>query len=165
MPVIRAYVGLGSNLDDPQRQVTHAFSELAKLPHTHLIKHSRLYLSAPLGRPDQPDYVNAVALLNTGLSAKELLEHLLEIEHRHGRIRTGEQWGPRTLDLDLLLFGEQHHTGPSLTVPHPRLHERAFVLYPLAELDPDLKIPGKGAVQELLKHCSKQKLTPLPISL
>ena len=169
MPVVRAYVGLGSNLDDPERQITRALTELAKLPHTRCIKHSRLYLSAPLGPPvslpAQPDYVNAVAQLDTGLSALELLRHLLEIEHRHGRVRTSEQWGPRTLDLDLLLYGEQHHAGPSLTVPHPRLHERAFVLYPLAELDPDLKIPGKGAIQELLKHCLKQKLTPLPISL
>ncbi len=165
MPAVRAYVGLGSNLDDPERQIIRALSELAKLPRTRFIKHSRLYQSAPLGPPAQPDYVNAVALLETGLSAKELLERLLEIEYRHGRIRSDEQWGPRTLDLDLLLYGEQHYADRHLTLPHPRLHERAFVLYPLAELDPELHIPGKGPLRELLKHCSKQKLTPLPIAL
>ena len=165
MPAVRAYVGLGSNLDDPERQITRALTELTKLPHTRFIKHSSLYLSAPLGPAGQPDYVNAVALLETALSAKELLKQLLEIEHRHGRIRTREQWGPRTLDLDLLLYGDLHYADPSLTVPHPRLHERAFVLYPLAELDPGLQIPGKGTLQELIKHCPKQKLTPLPISL
>ena len=165
MAAVRAYVGLGSNLDDPERQVHRALTELATLPHTRFIKHSRLYKSAPLGPPDQPEYINAVALLETGLPAKQLLEQLLEIEQRHGRIRTSEQWGPRSLDLDLLLYGEAHYTEPSLTVPHPRLHQRAFVLYPLAELDPELHIPGKGPLRDLLKHCPKQQLTPLPLAL
>ena len=165
MTVVRAYVGLGSNLDDPERQLHRAFTELATLPHTRFIKHSRLYKSAPVGPQDQPEYINAVALLETGLPAKQLLEQLLEIEQRHGRIRTGEQWGPRTLDLDLLLYGESRYTESSLTVPHPRLHQRAFVLYPLAELDPELHIPGQGPLRDLLKHCPKQKLTPLPLAL
>lgn len=165
MTVVRAYVGLGSNLGNPERQVQRAFTELATLPHTRFIKHSRLYKSAPVGPQDQPEYINAVALLETGLPAKQLLEQLLEIEQRHGRIRTSEHWGPRTLDLDLLLYGESRYTESSLTVPHPRLHQRAFVLYPLAELDPELHIPGQGPLRDLLKHCPKQKLTPLPLAL
>ena len=165
MTAVRAYVGLGSNLDDPEQQVHRACTELATLPHTRLIKHSRLYKSAPVGPPDQPEYINAVALLETRLPAKQLLEQLLEIEQRHGRIRTSEHWGPRTLDLDLLLYGELCYTESSLTVPHPRLHQRAFVLYPLAELDPELHIPGQGPLRDLLKHCPEQTLTPLPLAL
>jgi 2-amino-4-hydroxy-6-hydroxymethyldihydropteridine diphosphokinase len=143
-----AHVGLGSNLDDPERHVRQALQELGQLPHTQLIACSSLYRTAPVGKLDQPDFVNAVALLTSALSPRELLAELLALEARHGRVR-GERNGPRTLDLDLLLLGDQvvHETG--LEVPHARMHERAFVLLPLAEISPGVVIPGHGRVEDL----------------
>jgi 2-amino-4-hydroxy-6-hydroxymethyldihydropteridine diphosphokinase len=153
-----AYVGLGSNLEDPVRQVQRGFEELAQLPGTHLLKHSSFYRTAPVGKADQPDFVNAVALLETTLAPDDLLGHLLAIEARHGRVRA-ERNGPRTLDLDLLLFGERIVRAPGLEVPHPRMHERAFVLLPVAEVSPEAVIPGRGRVADLLASVADQRVT------
>lgn len=154
----RAYVALGSNLADPMRQVQSALSTLGTLPETTLSARSSLYQSPPLGPAGQPDYINAVCALDTRLTLESLFDHLLAIEEQHGRIRGAERWGPRTLDLDLLLYGHVQSHEVRITLPHPRLHERNFVLYPLYELAPELVIPGHGALAELLKHCSPQGL-------
>jgi 2-amino-4-hydroxy-6-hydroxymethyldihydropteridine diphosphokinase len=134
-----AYVGIGSNLDDPQAHVTRALDELAALPRTRLKARSSLYRSAPVGHAGQPDFINAVASLDTNLSAHELLENLQQIEKHHGRERSFAN-APRTLDLDLLLFGSQKIDEAQLQVPHPRMHERAFVLQPLLEIAPHLPL-------------------------
>ncbi|MEJ2344376.1 MAG: 2-amino-4-hydroxy-6-hydroxymethyldihydropteridine diphosphokinase [Gammaproteobacteria bacterium] len=155
---VRAYVGLGSNQADPVRQVRAALTDLAGLPRTALVVRSSLYRSAPMGPPDQPDYVNAVAGLDSGLSALELLHALQAIETAHGRVRSGERWGPRTLDLDLLLYDEARFDSPELTVPHPGLHRRAFVLYPLGEIAAELSIPGQGKLATLLARVSPEGL-------
>ena len=133
-----AYVGIGSNLDDPRAHVLQAFTELDELPHTRVVKRSSLYRSAPVGYAAQADFVNAVAQLETGLPADRLLGELQEIEARHGRNRSFPN-APRTLDLDLLLYGEAALSLPQLEIPHPRLHERAFVLRPLIEISPELE--------------------------
>jgi 2-amino-4-hydroxy-6-hydroxymethyldihydropteridine diphosphokinase len=133
-----AYVGIGSNLDHPRAHVLSAFDELDKLPHTRVVKKSSLYRSAPLGYAAQPDFVNAVAQLETGLPAERLLAELQELEARHGRQRSFAN-APRTLDLDLLLFGDLELRTQALTVPHPRMRERAFVLEPLLEIAPHLQ--------------------------
>lgn len=156
----RAYVALGSNLDEPLRHIKTALAELQDLA-VHPLKHSALYRSAPHGPVPQPDYINAVAALDTSLDPKQLLKQLLAIETKHGRIRKGERWGPRTLDLDLLLFGETQCTDDVLSLPHPRLHERAFVLYPLYEIAPQLHIPGRGTLRELVRRCPAHELTRL----
>lgn len=144
----RAFIGLGSNLDDPVRQVRSALAELADLPRTRLLRHSSLYRSPPMGPSGQPDYVNAVALLETALEPIELLDALQAIEAAHGR-RRELRWGPRTLDLDLLIYGELCLDHPRLLLPHPGIGERAFVLVPLAEVAPELEIPGRGPVAAL----------------
>jgi 2-amino-4-hydroxy-6-hydroxymethyldihydropteridine diphosphokinase len=144
------YIGLGSNLADPHAQVEAGIHALAKLPKTRLVTRSRLYRSAPWRRADQPDFVNAAAVVETDLSPRELLDHLLEIERAAGRERDGTRWGPRVLDLDILLFGDRHIDEPGLHVPHPHLHERAFVLVPLAEIAPGMVIPGYGRIAGLL---------------
>jgi 2-amino-4-hydroxy-6-hydroxymethyldihydropteridine diphosphokinase len=132
-----AYVGIGSNLDGPRSHVLAAFEELGQLPHTRVVKRSSLYRSAPVGYAAQPDFVNAVARLETGLAAERLLAELRAIEARHGR-RRGFRDAPRTLDLDILLYGELALRTPQLEIPHPRMHERAFVLEPLLEIAPEL---------------------------
>jgi 2-amino-4-hydroxy-6-hydroxymethyldihydropteridine diphosphokinase len=132
-----AYVGIGSNLQDPRAQVLAAFHELDRLPQTRVVKKSSLYRSAPVGHAAQPDFVNAVAQLETGLPAERLLAELQGVEARHGRERSFAN-APRTLDLDLLLFGDARLDTPELQVPHPRMHERAFVLRPLLEIAPHL---------------------------
>ncbi|TDO15399.1 MULTISPECIES: 2-amino-4-hydroxy-6-hydroxymethyldihydropteridine diphosphokinase [Halomonas] len=142
----RAWIGLGSNLDAPQEHVERALEELDHLPLTRRIAASRCYASAPLGPADQPDYINAVAQLATRLSPLALLDQLQALEQRHGRVR-GRHWGPRTLDLDLLLFDERRIRLARLTLPHPEMLQRAFVLVPLAELAPDLLIEGRLAAQ------------------
>lgn len=159
--MIIACVGLGSNLDEPITHINCALKELATMPATHLLAHSGLYHSAPLGPAGQPNYINAVAALNTGLTAHRLLEQLLAIEDRHGRIRGAARWGPRTLDLDLLLYGAEQYADDRLTVPHPHLHQRGFVLYPLHDIAPDMAVPGRGSVRELLKHCPPGDLMPV----
>lgn len=155
-----AYIGLGSNLDGPQAQVVKAFDELAALPHTRLVARSPLYRSAPVEAPGQPDFVNAVAAVQTELSAAQLLEGLQGIEARHARQRSTRN-APRTLDLDLLLYDEMSLSSPVLTLPHPRMHLRAFVLQPLLDLDPRAEIPGRGAARELLRACATQALERL----
>lgn len=157
----RVYVALGSNLNDPAAQVTGALRELGALPRTRCAKRSGLYRSVPMGPAGQPDYINAVAELRTDLAPEELLDHLQAIEHRHGRVRGAERWGPRTLDLDLLLYGERVLQTERLTIPHPGLHERAFVLYPLYEIAPGLRIPQRGALKELVKRCPMQDVERL----
>lgn len=148
--MVSAYVGLGSNLAAPGDQVERALRELDALPQTRLVARSRLYRTAPWGGVEQPDFINAVAELGTALDAHDLMRALLDIEYRAGRRRNGERNGPRVLDLDLLLYGDVQIADADLQVPHPRLHERAFVLVPLAEIAPDLTVPGQGAVRSLL---------------
>src|SRR5690606_11032591 len=133
----RAYIGLGSNLDDPLAQVQRALERLAQLPDTQLIGQSRLYRSAPVGPEGQPDYINAVACLNTTLAPETLLDQLQHLEHQQGRVRS-LRWGPRTLDLDILLYDALVLQTPRLTLPHPEMINRNFVLHPLSELAPDL---------------------------
>lgn len=144
------YIGLGSNLADPNAQVEAALAVLAKLPATRLVARSRRYRSAPWGRADQPEFVNAVAHLHTAMPPHDLLHALLAIERAAGRVRDGTRWGPRVLDLDILVYGDRVLNESGLHVPHPHLHERAFVLAPLAEIAPDLEIPGLGSVVYLL---------------
>lgn len=144
-----AYIALGANLGDPVAQIERAFAELAGLPHTRLQARSALYRSRAEGYLDQPDFINAVAAVVTHLAPRELMHALLDIESRHGRHREFKN-APRTLDLDLLLYDDlaMHETG--LTLPHPRMCERAFVLQPLAEIAPQQRIPGHGSVVDCL---------------
>ena len=152
-----AYIGLGSNLAEPQSQVEGALSELESLPRSRVIARSSLYRSAPVGHAAQPDFINAVAALETALGARGLLRELQAIENRHARSRSFPS-APRTLDLDLLLFGDERLADADLVVPHPRMHERAFVLEPLLEIAPDALIPGHGGAQALLERCRDQKV-------
>jgi 2-amino-4-hydroxy-6-hydroxymethyldihydropteridine diphosphokinase len=147
--VTRAAIALGSNMDDPEAQVRRAFDEIADLPQTRVTARSPLYRTAPVGYLDQPDFVNACALVETGLAPRALLDGLLAIERRHGRVRTLPD-GPRTLDLDIVLYGDQVIAEPGLAVPHPRAHQRAFVLKPLLDVWPDAVIPGQGKASELV---------------
>ena len=144
-----AYIALGSNLEEPQRQLQAGFAALARLPDTQLVAQSSLYRSAPVGYANQPDFMNAVAVIHTALTPRVLLEALLAIERAHGRVREFPD-APRTLDLDIVLYGEHVINEPGLTVPHPRMHQRAFVLAPLAEIAPDVLVPGRGRVRDLL---------------
>ena len=150
--VISTYIGIGSNLAQPQQQVEQTFAELNQITQTCLTAQSPLYCSAPVGPIGQPDYINAVAELATTLSPFDLLTALQTIEQRHKRQRK-QRWGPRTLDLDILLYGNLQQQHPRLSIPHPRLHERLFVLQPLFDIAPDLTIPGHGALAELLQRC------------
>lgn len=145
-----AYVGIGSNLDDPVRQVRTACEAFEKLPDSGFVACSGLYRSAPMGPPDQPDFINAVGAFLTRLGPRELLLALRAIEDQRGRQRDHAQWGPRTLDLDLLVLGGLVVDEPDLCVPHPGIAERNFVLLPLAEIAPHLVVPGLGSVQRLL---------------
>ena len=144
-----AYVGLGSNLQEPERQLEDAFELLAGILRTRLIKKSSLYRSAPFGGVEQPDFVNAAAALMTRLSAAELLIELQRIENERGRERGDVQWGPRVLDLDLLVYSNQKINDHDLIVPHPGIRERNFVLLPLGEVAPGLIIPGLGHIERL----------------
>lgn len=155
-----AFIGLGSNLDRPELQVKSALVELQSLKSSRLLCHSSLYRSAPMGPQDQPDYLNAVAAIDTALSAFALLDALQTIEDAHGRIRK-QRWGPRTLDLDVLLYGDATIDDVRLQVPHPGISERAFVLYPLYEIAPELTIPGLGPLAGLLRKCPPQQLQRL----
>ena len=162
--MLRVYIGLGSNLAQPAEQLQAALSALADLPDSQLIAVSSLYASKPLGPADQPDYVNAVAALDTALEPLQLLDRLQQIELQQGRQRKAERWGPRTLDLDILLFGDQLIDLPRLQVPHYHLQERPFVLYPLAEIAPALEPPDGPSLAELLQNCPLQGLQRLPDS-
>ncbi len=156
-----AYVGLGSNLDDPAQQIRRALDALGKIPRTRLLRHSRSYRTAPWGITEQPAFVNAVAELASELAPRELLDALLAIERAHGRRRDGSQWGPRTLDLDLLTYAQLQLTEPGLALPHPHIGARAFVLVPLAELDASLLIPGAGVVRDLLARVDATGCVPI----
>lgn len=158
---VRAYIGLGSNLDDPEGQLLQAIEALRSLPQSRLTAVSPLYRSRPMGPADQPDYVNAVAMIDTCLEPLPLLDALQAIELQQGRVRSGERWGPRTLDLDLLLYGAETIEHERLTVPHPGIKERLFVLRPLFDLAPELLLPDGSAVARLLEACPDDGLEPL----
>ena len=163
--VIDCYVGLGSNLDQPVQQIERALAELNNLPNTDCVAVSSLYHSQPMGPADQPDFVNAVARLATTCSALELLQQLLTLENAHGRQRQPQQQnGPRTLDLDLLIYGDQCIDEPGLTVPHPGLRQRDFVVLPLLEISPDIDVPGLGRLavwrEKSLNHGAKRGNPP-----
>lgn len=158
---VTAFVGLGSNLDDPSAHIRRALEALAALPGTRVVSRSSLYRNPPVGDPDQPDFVNAVAEIETDLGPSELLGGLLAIERAHGRVRRRPN-GPRTLDLDLLLYGERILREPGLTIPHPRMLGRAFVLMPLAEIAPDVVLPGQGRIADLVREVDTSGMTKLP---
>jgi 2-amino-4-hydroxy-6-hydroxymethyldihydropteridine diphosphokinase len=156
------WLGLGSNLQEPERQVKTAIDELDALPESRLRAASRLYRTAPVGPPGQPDYINAAARLETRLAPQALLAELHRIELAHGRRRDGTRWGPRILDLDILVYGDACIDEPGLTIPHPEMARRAFVLVPLAEVaPPDLAVPGAGILAELLERCERDGVEPL----
>ena len=157
----RAYVALGANLDDPQAKVRAALDALTHLPQSKVLARSSLYRTAPVGLAGQPDFVNAVAELETELPADDLLEALFAIERNFGRVRMAKN-GPRTLDLDLLLYDALTVDTPHLHLPHPRLHLRAFVIVPLAEIAPDCALPGRGTVAAWLPAVANQGITRLP---
>jgi 2-amino-4-hydroxy-6-hydroxymethyldihydropteridine diphosphokinase len=148
--VTRAYVGLGANLGDRASTLLRAVELLGEHPGVTVVSVSELRETAPWGPVPQPPFLNGAVALETELTARELLDVLLDVERRLGRRRAGARWGPRTVDLDLLAFGDEQVSEPGLDVPHPRLHERAFALEPLAELDPGLVLPGRGRVADLL---------------
>ena len=160
MTPVTAYIALGANLEDPVVQVRAGLAALAALPNTQLLAQSSLYRTAPVGYADQPDFINAVAAVDTELSPRELLDALLAIELNHGRVRQFAN-APRTLDLDVLLYDDVEVNESGLTIPHPRMHERAFVLAPLAEIAPLCAIPGRGRVKDLLRALDTQGVTQL----
>ena len=151
--------GLGSNLHGPSNQLDDAFELLAGIDKTVLVRRSSLYRSAPFGGIEQPDFVNAAAALLTQLTAQELLLETQRLEKERGRERGGVRWGPRVLDLDILVYSDQHIDEETLTVPHPGIYERNFVLLPLAEIAPDLYIPGLGRVASLDVNTSEPKIS------
>jgi 2-amino-4-hydroxy-6-hydroxymethyldihydropteridine diphosphokinase len=153
-----AFVGLGSNLDDPAAQIRHAVEHLDDLAETHVVAVSSLYRSAPFGPIDQPDFINAVAHLQTRLDATKLLRELLELELRQGRVRA-ERWGPRTIDLDLLVFGGESCDTEMLNLPHPGIAARNFVLLPLQEIAPDLVVPGLGRVADIAVDMNEPRIS------
>ena len=155
-----AYIALGANLDDPLGQLRAALDAVAALPDSRMLRTSSFYRTAPVGAPGQPDYLNAVAALETGLAPDDLLAALLEIEHDFGRRREYRN-APRTLDLDLLLYDDAVIDRPHLQIPHPRLHLRAFVLVPLAEIAPELRLPGRGSVAAWLPAVTTQRIIKL----
>lgn len=156
-----AYIGMGSNLEDPRAQVLAARERLARIPRTRVLLNSPLYRSRPLGTIAQPDFVNAVAGVLTQLEPRPLLEELKALEIALGRPPQHERWGPRIIDLDLLSYGRERRCEPELVLPHPGIVERNFVLYPLADIAPDLELPGLGRVAELKKRVSSEGLTLL----
>lgn len=151
------YVGLGSNMGDTEQHIISALKSLGDIQSTKIMQTSSLYKSKPVGPQDQADYINAVARLDTELSALELLDELQAIENEHGRVRN-EHWGPRTLDLDILMFGNKIINNDRLTVPHPEIPNRCFVLVPLAEIDSECVIPEAGNVRELIKKVDQEGL-------
>ncbi|UVE17047.1 2-amino-4-hydroxy-6-hydroxymethyldihydropteridine diphosphokinase [Pseudomonas sp. LS44] len=158
----RVYIGLGSNLAKPIEQLRAALAALDALPHSRLVTVSSFYASDPLGPADQPRYVNAVAALDTSLAPLPLLDALQAIEQDQGRQRKAERWGPRTLDLDILLFGQRLIDEPRLQVPHYHLHARPFVLYPLAEITTDLQLADGRSLSALLEACPFRGIERLP---
>lgn len=160
---VTAYIGLGSNLEDPAAQIAAAIDLLAALPDSTLRAVSRFYRNPPMGPQDQPDYVNAVVALDTRLTPRALLDKMQAVERAQGRERSALRWGPRTIDLDLLVYGDVVLDEDHLQVPHPGIAERAFVLVPLAEIAPQLAIPGHGALSSLLAAIDRASVVPMPI--
>ena len=156
-----AYIGLGANLNNPKQQIEVAFKALANLPNTQLLLRSSLYQNAPMGPQDQDDYINAVAKIETSLTPIDLLDQLQSVEKTQGRVRKAERWGPRTLDLDLLLFGDQAIQCERLTIPHYGLRQRAFVLLPLQEIAPELKLPDGTSINSIVEELTEQGITKL----
>jgi 2-amino-4-hydroxy-6-hydroxymethyldihydropteridine diphosphokinase len=156
MSVIRSFIGLGSNMGDGPAIIGQALEGLGLVKQTRLVRVSSFYRSAAWGRENQADFTNAVAELETTLTARQLLRALLGLETTLGRTRDTGRWGPRLIDLDLLTFGEELMCSPDLTLPHPRMHERAFVLIPLVELDPGFRIPGLGLATDCLEKLPDQ---------
>ncbi|HBD23706.1 MAG TPA: 2-amino-4-hydroxy-6-hydroxymethyldihydropteridine diphosphokinase [Oceanospirillaceae bacterium] len=157
-----AYIGIGSNLEAPVDQVQQAIHELGNLPHCQLLKASSLYASKPMGPQNQPDYINAVVHLSTDLEPLSLLDALQKLEHLHRRVRK-QHWGPRTLDLDMLLYNQETIDHARLQVPHPGLTQRNFVLYPLAEINSTLSLPNGTSLQQLLQDCPLADLVKLAV--
>lgn len=157
---MRCFIGLGSNLENPQQQINTAIEDINTVENVQLVQRSSLYRSPPMGPQDQPDYINAVIEIETDLLAHDLLDQLQAIEQQHGRVRK-RHWGERTLDLDILLYGQQVITDDRLTVPHPGIAERAFVIYPLVEIAADWTVPGKGQVTSLVQDCPADGLEKL----
>ena len=158
---VTAFIGLGSNLGDPPAQIRRALQTLAAMPETRFVRRSSLYRNPPAGYLDQPEFVNAVARIETRLEPRDLLEQLLAIERAQGRVHDFPN-APRTLDLDILLYGERTVLEPGLTIPHPRMLERAFVLVPLAEIAPDAVVPGGGRIADLAAKLDASGLVKLP---
>ncbi|MDF2177806.1 2-amino-4-hydroxy-6-hydroxymethyldihydropteridine diphosphokinase [Aliiglaciecola sp. CAU 1673] len=156
--MISCYIGMGANLDDPQKQLQEALRALRRLPDSHLADCSSFYASKPMGPQDQPDYVNAVARLDTRLAPLALLDALQAIEQEQGRVRKSERWGARTLDLDLLLYGDLVVNSERLTLPHYGMREREFVLHPLLEIAPELVLPDGQLLNNLARQCPKNGL-------
>ena len=154
-----SYIGIGSNQQDPVKQAQQAIEALRNLPNSVLTQCSSLYCSAPMGPQDQPDYINAVAQLETGLSALELLNELQKIELSQGRERKENRWGPRTLDLDIILYGNEQINTARLTIPHYGMKSREFVLYPLLEIAADLQLPDGTALSQVTAQCDKNDLS------
>ncbi len=160
---VTAAIAAGANLGDAAAAVAQALTRLAGIEQTQVRAHSHLYRSAPVGRAGQPDYINAAAVVATSLPPPAMLDALQAIEHEFGRVRSAERWGPRTLDLDLITYGEREIADRRLTVPHPEAHHRCFVLVPLAEIAPAMLIPGHGRVADLVAGCDTgevHKLAP-----
>jgi 2-amino-4-hydroxy-6-hydroxymethyldihydropteridine diphosphokinase len=151
------YIGLGSNMELPRQHITAAIQSLSDIESTRMLKVSSLYKSKPVGPLDQNDYINAVAQIETDLKPLELLDSLQTIENEHDRVRN-ERWGPRTLDLDILMFGEEVIQNDRLTIPHPEMGNRSFVLVPLAEIKSDCVIPGKGLLGDLISNIEQDGL-------
>ena len=159
---VRACIGLGANLGDAADTLRRAFDALAACDGIEVLRTSRLYRTPAWGREDQPDFINAVALVDTTLAPRALLERLLAVESAFGRQRAdGERWGPRTLDLDLLLYGDAVVDEPGLHVPHPHLHERAFALVPLLDVLPEARIPGYGDARDAVSGLEMSNIHPL----
>ena len=164
-PFSRAYIALGSNLDNPVAHIRQAYLDLNALADTSILRHSSLYKSAPVGRLDQPDFINAVAEIVTVLQPVQLLNALLKIEQNHGRNRDNcnSLNAPRTLDLDILLYDNLRLESETLALPHPRMMQRAFVLFPLMEIAPDCEIPGHGKIDQFIVLCRHQTIERLDI--
>lgn len=153
----RVYIALGSNLASPLDQVNAALAALGEIPHSHIVVVSSLYRTPPLGPPDQPDYLNAAVALETDLAPEALLDSTQRIELQQGRVRKAERWGPRTLDLDIMLFGNLTIDTPRLTVPHYDMKNRGFMLWPLFEIAPELRFPDGVALRDVLRALNVPK--------
>ena len=156
--VVTVFIGLGSNMDDSKNMVQRALHELEQLEGCTVKRSSSLYVTEPVGFEDQSDFVNAVCKIETELSATKLLKELQDIEQTLGKVRPVVRHGPRIIDLDLLMYGEQQSTDDELTLPHHSMHQRRFVLEPLLEIEPQIEIPGKGSAQELLNNCESKRV-------